>query len=265
MFTTLKRKYQRKKRELKDSNKSGTSAEAVSKAEKAFRPYVFLNWLDDFFASRQGKSNLPSKDQDIDDEEDIYEEEEEKEEEEQENQDEEIEVQSFEEDLVPGASTSKPEASTSKPNNKTKKKPRSEIKGSARENLLEDMEFSLIKNLNERVSKKRKTGEETKEDLFCKSIAADLKDLPPYERCIAKNEIRNIMFKLQMSAMTKQQNPQPRVNSYDDSRFNAPGNISVRAPTLNSWGSNSAHFNAVPSPMSSPTSSIASWENNQYT
>ena len=46
MFLTLKRKYQRKKRELKESNKSGTSAEAVSKAEKAFHPYLFLNWLD---------------------------------------------------------------------------------------------------------------------------------------------------------------------------------------------------------------------------
>ena len=212
---------------------------------------------------------MPPKEQDIDDEEDIYDDEEEDEEEE-ENQNKEVELQSFEEDIVPGASTSKPAASTSKPkpnNGKAKKKTRPEIKGSARENLLEDMEFSVIKNLSENVSKKRKTVnsiEETKEDLFCKAISADLKDLPPYERCIAKNEIRNIMFKFQMSVMTKQQNSQARVN-YDDPRFNVSGNTSARSPTLNNWGSNPAHFNTVPSPLTSPTSSIASWENNQYT
>ena len=38
--------------------------------------------------------------------------------------------------------------------------------------------------------------EETNEDLFCKSLAADLKELPPYERCMAKNEMRNILFYL---------------------------------------------------------------------
>ena len=83
-----------------------------------------------------------------------------------------------------------------------------EIKGSARENLLEDKEFSLIKNLNEKVSEKKKAKDqdhETTEDLFCKLLAADLKMLPVYERFIARNEIRGVMFKLQMSVLKKQQ------------------------------------------------------------
>ena len=36
LFLNLKKKYLRKRKELKDSNKSGTSADAVTKAEKAF-------------------------------------------------------------------------------------------------------------------------------------------------------------------------------------------------------------------------------------
>ena len=35
-----------------------------------------------------------------------------------------------------------------------------------------------------------------------------MKDLPSYEKCIAKYEIRNVVFKYQMSAMNKQQNQQ---------------------------------------------------------
>ena len=100
----------------------------------------------------------------------------------------------------------------------TSKKQRPGIKGSVRENLLEDMEFSLIKNLNERVSNKRKaeeTKEESKEDLFCRSLAADLKDLPCYERCLARNEIRNVIFKYQMSVMNKQhQQANPQTAQY---------------------------------------------------
>ena len=46
---------------MKDSNKSGISADAVTKAEKAFRLYAFLSWLDEFTQVREGRSNLPSR------------------------------------------------------------------------------------------------------------------------------------------------------------------------------------------------------------
>ena len=55
MFIILKRKYLRKKRDLKDVNKSDTSTEVVLKAQKAFRESEFIKWLEDFVASRQGK------------------------------------------------------------------------------------------------------------------------------------------------------------------------------------------------------------------
>ena len=63
MFITLKKKYQRKKRDLKQSSRSGTSAESVVKAQKAFSQYEFMYWLDDFFSTRRGKSKLPVRDQ----------------------------------------------------------------------------------------------------------------------------------------------------------------------------------------------------------
>ena len=60
MFIILKRKYLRKKRDLKDVNKSDTSTEVVLKAQIAFRENEFIKWLEDFVASQQGKNNLPS-------------------------------------------------------------------------------------------------------------------------------------------------------------------------------------------------------------
>ena len=120
-------------------------------------------------------------------------------------------------------------------------KKRPGIKGSAREDLLEDMEFSLIKNLNERVSNKRKaeeTKEESKEDLFCRSLAADLKDLPCYERCLARNEIRNVVFKYQMSVMNKQhQQANPQTAQYGFMQYtNTPlSNMSSPPATPGSW------------------------------
>ena len=59
LLTTLKKKYQRKKKDLKDSNRSGSSSDVASKAQKAFQTYIFLSWLDDFLEIRQGRNNLP--------------------------------------------------------------------------------------------------------------------------------------------------------------------------------------------------------------
>ena len=60
LFANLKKRYLKKRNELKLSKKSGTSAEAVLKAEKNFKPYQFLVWLDEFLQLRKGKTNLTS-------------------------------------------------------------------------------------------------------------------------------------------------------------------------------------------------------------
>ena len=55
-------------------------------------------------------------------------------------------------------------------------------------------------------TKKRSREEKGKraEELFCSSLAAKLKDLPEYERCVAKNELRNVIFKYQMMVLNRQ-------------------------------------------------------------
>lgn len=72
-------------------------------------------------------------------------------------------------------------------------------KRARRNKLLENTECSLTDS-----RKKRKTDEENADNLFCKSLAADLKEMPLYERLNAKNEIRSIVFKYQMSVLAGQ-------------------------------------------------------------
>ena len=248
MFTTLKKKYLRKKRELKETNKSGTSAEAVLKAEKAFCPYGFMRLLDDFV---QRRDNLPAKGPNNEEEDDKDEEFIRTTEDVPSPNDEEEHLNS----TAYASEQTDPVKSSAKVSSKSGKKQRSGIKGTPRENLMEDMEFSLIKNLNDRISGKRKaddqTNEETNEDLFCKSLAADLKELPPYERCMAKNEMRNILFKYQMSVMTNQHHQTSfqaerahQSTQYGFTQFNQPSSFN-RFPTS---------FSAITSPPATPVS-----------
>ena len=81
---------------------------------------------------------------------------------------------------------------------------RQENKGARRDDLLDDMEFCLIKDLSDS-RKKKKAKEANAEDLFCKFLAADLKEMPLYERLNAKNEIKGIAFRYQMSLLARQQ------------------------------------------------------------
>ena len=59
MFLTLKKKYLRKRKDLKSTSKSGNAADVMLKTEKGLDSYKFLSWLDGFIQSRQGRSNLP--------------------------------------------------------------------------------------------------------------------------------------------------------------------------------------------------------------
>ena len=61
LFSNLKKKYLRKKREVKEASRSGTSSGMVSKVEKALQQYEFMRWLDGFVQAREGRSNLPTR------------------------------------------------------------------------------------------------------------------------------------------------------------------------------------------------------------
>ena len=58
------------------------------------------------------------------------------------------------------------------------------------------MEMSLIRDLSTQVS--QPVHLDDNEHLFGRSISADLRDLPHFERMMAKNEIRNVLFKYQV-------------------------------------------------------------------
>lgn len=198
MFITLKKKYQRKKRDLEKSSGAGTSTESAAKAQKAFSQYEFMHWLDDFFSTRQGKSKLPLRDQFKEDEntQSLHNEEN-------------LEIppdvtptsieeerEDTESDFTPN--TEKASKCAWKTVQKSGNKWQS-TKRARRNKLLDDTECSLTDS-----RKKRKTDEENADNLFCKSLAADLKEMPLYERLNAKNEIRSIVFKYQMSVLAGQ-------------------------------------------------------------
>ena len=135
----MKKKYLRKKKDVKDATRSGTSTDVVNKAEKALRTYEFLGWLDDFVQSREGRSNLPKMEQEenyFNDEETNFDAEDDIETaedaiEESQNNSESIEIETTETVKSSGKMAPKP----------LKKRPG--IKGAAKENLLEEMEFSF--------------------------------------------------------------------------------------------------------------------------
>ena len=59
--------------------------------------------------------------------------------------------------------------------------------------------FALITSLHEDIAEKRRNQTEKKEEksgeeLFCSSLAAELKELPEDERCMSKSELQNVLL-----------------------------------------------------------------------
>ena len=65
---------------------------------------------------------------------------------------------------------------------------------STKDAFMNEMEFSLMmRSLNETIAEKRRKvsqKEDDAEDLFCKALASELKELPKIAKFMAKNEIR---------------------------------------------------------------------------
>ena len=194
LFTTLKKKYQRKKKDLKDSNRPGSSSDVASKAQKAFQTYIFLSWLDDFLQIRQGRNNLPAhttSDQEFSNE----------------LNEESVEeaTGNFEEEENDYTDYQYNESQSAVPVVKKSKKAKmgtEKKKNLPQETLMVNMEMSLIRDLSTQVS--QPVHLDDNEDLFGRSISAGLRDLPDFERMMAKNEIRNVLFKYLVSAYNKQ-------------------------------------------------------------
>ena len=113
--------------------------------------------------------------------------------------------------------------------------------------------MSLVRNLNDRLSKKGNNIPFDNEYYFAISLAGDLRSLQPRARCLAKNEIQNVIFKHQMSASSFGESSKTSFNNSHSSGTIQPFNYSLPSsrpfsPTLSSpIANNSIHqFNFTP-------------------
>ena len=172
----LKKRYLKKRNERKASKRPGTSAEAVTKAERNFKPYAFVTWLDKYLQMREGRTNIAAATREDDTEEyhsDI---------------DDLIDnpinsktsqgfsdVESVASDNAVMEINYKPVTKLSKKNKKTK------------DEVVDDAELDLMGHLRKSFAakRKRKSVADISEDLPSKQLAIDWKSLPACERCFA--------------------------------------------------------------------------------
>jgi len=209
LFATLKKKYQRKKKNLHDCNRFGTPSDLAAKARKAYQSYFFLTWLDDFYEIRSGRSSIPAESTDA--RQDLPNEELSEEAKEVTK----MEIFYDEDENADTDDESQPVSKTSKQGKATEMDQITQ-----QETLIDNtIELSQIKEISHKIPDRT----DDKEELFARSVSADLRDLPPFERMMAKNEIQNILFKYEMYAYKKQNPaydmpevvPQPNLNLTD--------------------------------------------------
>ena len=158
-----------------------------------------MNWLDKFVQPRDGRNNLPAPAAEQSEHAEIRET----------NEAEEIFERDNEDETVADDESSQLSDKTlAKPFNPPQKK-KSKIQGAAKEAVMEEIEFSLMKRMNERLEKRDQQKSEKRaqpdgKELFAQALARDLQQLPQYERCIAKGELRGIIMKHQMAVLEKQ-------------------------------------------------------------
>ena len=111
------------------------------------------------------------------------------------------------------------------------KKGKAPIKVVAKDALFEEKKFSMLSKINSRMNERGKQQqnkgkvekkEHDTEDVFCQALAFDLKQLPYYERCMAKHEMRNVLYKHQMSVMEQQMRPHSAYQNQNQSSMHPP-------------------------------------------
>ena len=223
LFDNLRKRYNKKKNDVKKSKKSGSATTDAEKAEKALAPYKFLSWLDAFVYTRESKTNLMDEErnesQDNNNENDLSDGDEMKENEVYvEETGDSIDADSGvlyngDEDADSSTNTemfTSPEPARKKQKNSlnTSKTTQPRSNKSTKATYLDEMELSVIKSLKDDLSRSNNNAHSEKEldsvDLFARSLASDLKNLKERDLHMAKHEIRNIVFKYQMAQFDRQ-------------------------------------------------------------
>ena len=212
-FENLKKNYSKKRSNLRNSKKSGTSRMAVEKAENELNQLSFLVWLDEFIRARNSRSSFDNANHQSDDGESFdgdstldHDH----------NDDDQLESQQIEDSFImsPGVTNDPSEVTndftTSNPGTVfegSKRNVTSKRKISAKDSEIDAQKLSFLKTINQRMeARDKKSKTEDVEDRYAATIADRLRDLPRRERLMAKHEIENTFFKFQMQALDKDGN-----------------------------------------------------------
>ena len=242
-FEKLRKRYNKKKNDLRKVKKSGSSTQESQKAEKALEPYKFLSWLDNFIYIRESRSNVGSFEnhEEIEDEADELDEDEDVL-----DGDFDADDNEFDEDILSSTSKSpsiiSPNQTSSRPNseassvtsfNFAKQKPSQKRKAAssrsvgkekkAKDDYINEMEMNIIRDLSKTV----KSNELDGIDLYVRSLAVDLKKISDRDFLCVKHEIQNIVFKYQMGqfGMTNQQLVNSTYNNVSETGFTIPDHL----------------------------------------
>lgn len=235
-FENFKKRYQKKKNAWKKSNRSGTSTSATEKFRNAYNIYKFFHWYDDFQRPRTNITNTKreklignktnfksileginsSSDEDNDgtnnekdtqeiinnddgderDHNNFNDDEDEDDEMDNENDD----LKCSEDEIL--TQTVRPKPVIKPAVNRLSKRAEISMKTDA---LIGDL-AKRIRTRKERVVPPKKINDA--EDHFASSLAIEMRKMPEQLRCMAKNEINQVLFKYQMMMFNNPQNLQ---------------------------------------------------------
>ena len=153
-----------KKKEFRDANRSGTSTNALEKAEKASQQYRFMEWMSSFIQPRDGRTNIKKVSDNKNNTSDPEKDELEKDEDHEEGMslDEEGTLDNWEQSNQSFSQRKEDEevcveGKSPEPDGPSKsKKRKAPIKGAAKDALLEEMEFSMLPKINSRMNERDK-------------------------------------------------------------------------------------------------------------
>ena len=252
-FENLKKNYTKKQSNLRNSKNCGTLREAVEKAESELWQWCFLRWLDDFMQpqaswssfhvncsqqSQQSQQPIEEINNFLDDEEedDFMED------------DENDEFDKPEDNFQISQVIMKDTASERQKwvNVQTKiKQPIAKKKLAAmKESELEQQKLTFLKSVKKRMESRDKRKKiDDPEDRFLATIIDDRRQLPYWERLLAKNEINDTLFRYQLQILDKQNATQGNFNDQNvNNRNSFVSQLKYQLPLP----INSSHGNSFP-------------------
>ena len=128
----------------------------------------------------------------------------------------------------------------------------------------EQKKVLLLRSIKEKMETRVKKKEMDTEDRFAASMADELPELPHRERLLAKNEIKNILFRYQMQVLEKQSNSNNNNNANNLFSLLQQGHQMVHLPgafdtTRVNMLQNQQQQNLFNNNYKSPESTMFSW------